>query len=69
MCYPNSGETWNAETRAWGPKAYFEELPIEDYKLHHALPIWLNAGATIFGGCCRSYPEGNILLTISQQKY
>lgn len=44
VAYPNSGETWNARTRAW------------DYSptLTPALPA---TGARLVGGCCRVGPE------------
>jgi homocysteine S-methyltransferase len=49
MVYPNSGEGWDAEARAWtgstDPSA-FGPLAKE----------WFAAGAQIVGGCCRTRP-------------
>lgn len=50
LCYPNSGESWDAAARCWvagsgvtdfGPPAR----------------LWQKAGAQIIGGCCRTGPE------------
>jgi homocysteine S-methyltransferase len=49
LVYPNSGETWNAQTRTWhghaDPSA-FTALARE----------WFAAGAQAVGGCCRTTP-------------
>lgn len=49
IVYPNSGETWNAQTRTWhghaDPSA-FTALARE----------WFAAGAQAVGGCCRTTP-------------
>jgi homocysteine S-methyltransferase len=49
VVYPNSGEGWDAQARCWtgvsDPKAYGEKAR-----------EWLNAGAQIIGGCCRTRP-------------
>ncbi|MFF0727692.1 homocysteine S-methyltransferase [Streptomyces sp. NPDC004134] len=48
LAYPNSGETWNAETRAWrGPGSF--DAP--------AAASWRRAGAAALGGCCRVGPR------------
>ncbi|MCL6746213.1 homocysteine S-methyltransferase [Kosakonia sp. R1.Fl] len=51
VVYPNSGETYDAVTKAWhthggscGSLAVY-------------LPQWLAAGARIIGGCCRTTPQ------------
>ena len=48
--YPNSGETWVAETRGWSgtsdPGAFGEMAA-----------TWRNAGADWIGGCCRTGPS------------
>lgn len=50
LCYPNSGESWDASARCWvtgsgvtdfGPPAR----------------LWRNAGAQLLGGCCRTGPD------------
>lgn len=48
--YPNSGETWMAETRSWAGSsdpAAFGDLARE----------WRKAGADWIGGCCRTGPQ------------
>jgi homocysteine S-methyltransferase len=48
--YPNSGETWMAETRSWSGSSdptSFGALAME----------WRKAGADWIGGCCRTGPE------------
>ncbi len=48
--YPNSGETWIAETRSWGGSS--------DPESFNALSAaWRDAGADWIGGCCRTGPE------------
>jgi len=47
IVYPNSGEAWDAERRAWtGQSRYSASLPRQ----------WMAAGAKIVGGCCRVRP-------------
>lgn len=47
VVYPNSGETWNAESRTWqGPPTFSSERVLS----------WVNAGARLVGGCCRVGP-------------
>lgn len=47
--YPNSGETWDAETRRWRGKS--------DVAVYGALAsAWFDAGAQAVGGCCRTTP-------------
>ncbi|QDY79528.1 homocysteine S-methyltransferase [Streptomyces qinzhouensis] len=47
VAYPNSGETWDARRGAWtGPVTYNA----------HRVTDWLNAGARLVGGCCRTGP-------------
>jgi homocysteine S-methyltransferase len=48
--YPNSGETWMAETRSWSGSS--------DPTSFGALAMaWRKAGADWIGGCCRTGPE------------
>ncbi|RAG83067.1 homocysteine S-methyltransferase [Streptacidiphilus pinicola] len=44
VVYPNSGEGWNATTRAWSGPATFSPTRVSS---------WLSAGARLLGGCCR----------------
>lgn len=49
IVYPNSGEVYDAEVRAWrdgSRPAVFAD----------AAPDWYRAGARIIGGCCRTTP-------------
>lgn len=50
VAYPNSGEGWNADARAWTGCAPhgFSEAQVQ---------AWLGAGARMIGGCCRVWPE------------
>ncbi|MFG3497416.1 homocysteine S-methyltransferase [Streptomyces sp. NPDC047928] len=48
VVYPNSGEAWDAEARAWrGPAVFPPERAV----------AWRRAGARIIGGCCRVGPD------------
>ncbi|HET9171693.1 MAG TPA: homocysteine S-methyltransferase [Actinospica sp.] len=48
VVYPNSGESWDAQARAW------REEPTFDPGLVHS---WIDAGARLIGGCCRVGPD------------
>ena len=49
IVYPNSGETWEAQTRTW--------RGISDTREYGALArAWYAAGAQAIGGCCRTEP-------------
>lgn len=50
ITYPNSGETYDADTKTW-------HGTVEPLSCGLAAKTWLNAGATIIGGCCRMGPE------------
>ena len=50
LAYPNSGETYNADDGTW-----FGTVTPGDCA--EAALGWLEAGATIVGGCCRMAPE------------
>jgi homocysteine S-methyltransferase len=50
VVYPNSGERWDATARDWrGPAA---GLRLADLALE-----WVEAGARLIGGCCRTGPS------------
>ncbi|WP_432192590.1 homocysteine S-methyltransferase [Streptomyces sp. bgisy027] len=57
VVYPNSGETWNAEARAWDGRATFSAEEVRG---------WRASGARLIGGCCRVGPEviGSIARTL-----
>ena len=48
--YPNSGETWIAETRSWTGSC-------EPESFSALSAAWRDAGADWIGGCCRTGPE------------
>ena len=47
VIYPNSGERWDAVTRAWMGPATFQAEDVRD---------WITGGARLVGGCCRVGP-------------
>jgi homocysteine S-methyltransferase len=49
VVYPNSGEAWDAEARAWTGRTRFGAEQVT---------AWRDAGARLIGGCCRVGPEG-----------
>jgi homocysteine S-methyltransferase len=50
IAYPNSGETWDPELDCWTGIA-------EPLDFAAAALQWIDAGAAIVGGCCRTGPE------------
>ncbi|WP_405864618.1 homocysteine S-methyltransferase [Streptomyces sp. NBC_01515] len=48
VVYPNSGETWDANARAWMGRSTFTAEQVEG---------WRASGARLIGGCCRVGPE------------
>ncbi|MGW1951202.1 homocysteine S-methyltransferase [Streptomyces sp. NPDC001920] len=59
VVYPNSGEAWNAEARAWDGRSSFATEQVRG---------WRQSGARLIGGCCRVGPEaiGSIARTLAQ---
>ena len=47
IVYPNSGESWDPQRRAWVGRARFSS---------ELTPQWIAEGARIVGGCCRVRP-------------
>jgi S-methylmethionine-dependent homocysteine/selenocysteine methylase len=47
VVYPNSGERWDASTRAWTGPVLFRPEDVEG---------WITDGARLVGGCCRVGP-------------
>jgi homocysteine S-methyltransferase len=47
VVYPNSGERWDASTRAWIGPATFQTRDVAS---------WISGGARLVGGCCRVGP-------------
>jgi homocysteine S-methyltransferase len=54
VCYPNSGEGWDAGARDWTGAAAFSPTDAPD---------WVAAGARLVGGCCRVGPADIAALT------
>jgi homocysteine S-methyltransferase len=50
LCYPNSGERWDAENHCW-----LDSTGLTDFT--QPAQIWREAGAQLIGGCCRTGPE------------
>jgi homocysteine S-methyltransferase len=50
VCYPNSGETYDAKTYTWSG-----ERP-DDQALLLRIQEWMDNGARLIGGCCRTGP-------------
>lgn len=48
VVYPNSGEAWDAEARAWEGSSTFSPEEVRG---------WHASGARLIGGCCRVGPE------------
>ena len=51
LCYPNSGEIFDARTKTWSNDS------IEDTNLDREVKRWKAAGARLIGGCCRTGPK------------
>ncbi len=47
VVYPNSGQSWDAEARAWTGRSAFEPADVS---------AWVASGARLVGGCCRVGP-------------
>ena len=47
VIYPNSGERWDAATKAWGGPTTFRANDVRG---------WIDGGARLVGGCCRVGP-------------
>lgn len=52
LVYPNSGETYIAETNQWVKSSGEAEEDFVPY-----IGKWCDAGASLFGGCCRTTPN------------
>ncbi|MFG6150093.1 homocysteine S-methyltransferase [Halobacillus sp. B23F22_1] len=50
IIYPNSGETYNAETNTWHGEESCTPFDVQS-------SVWYEAGARIIGGCCRTSPQ------------
>ena len=56
--YPNSGETYDAVTKTWRPACGFQDANsiAGPSDLAAGAKAWLELGARIIGGCCRTTP-------------
>ncbi|MED4226884.1 homocysteine S-methyltransferase [Neobacillus cucumis] len=50
LVYPNSGETYNPETKTWHGHEQCNAFDIRSEE-------WYQAGARLIGGCCRTAPQ------------
>jgi len=50
VVYPNSGEVYDAEGNSWSGT-------VTDLQCELSAQAWIDAGATLVGGCCRVGPE------------
>ena len=51
MVYPNSGEAWDPDGRRWIFGAAGPDVDVA------AARTWVEAGASLIGGCCRVTPD------------
>jgi homocysteine S-methyltransferase len=54
VVYPNSGESWNPDTRTWAGPSTFTPTQVTS---------WHTAGARLIGGCCRVGPPAITSIT------
>ncbi|XVF66639.1 hypothetical protein PTKIN_Ptkin10aG0053000 [Pterospermum kingtungense] len=52
VIYPNSGETYDAESKRWVKSSGVADEDFVSY-----VGEWRDAGASLFGGCCRTTPN------------
>ncbi|NRD80014.1 homocysteine S-methyltransferase [Bacillus sp. BRMEA1] len=50
LVYPNSGETYNPETKTWHGQELCDSFKLQSEE-------WYQAGARLIGGCCRTSPH------------
>lgn len=64
IIYPNSGETYDPVIKEWVQNTGVPDEDFVSYVLH-----WWEAGASIFGGCCRTTPKtiSGIYTTLSKR--
>lgn len=51
LCYPNSGESWDARSKTWGGVRDAQRATWQ-----HLVTQWRTEGARLIGGCCRTGP-------------
>ncbi|XWS53948.1 hypothetical protein CRYUN_Cryun10bG0044500 [Craigia yunnanensis] len=52
VIYPNSGETYDAESKQW-----VKSIGVADEDFVSYVGKWRDAGASLIGGCCRTTPN------------
>lgn len=52
VVYPNSGETWDGLRKEW-----VESTGVNNDDFASSAPQWVEAGASLMGGCCRTTPK------------
>jgi homocysteine S-methyltransferase len=60
IAYPNSGETYHATTKTWGPAASAGDVAGAERppgSLAEGARAWQERGARLVGGCCRTTPN------------
>ncbi|CAI3791058.1 Homocysteine S-methyltransferase [Pseudarthrobacter sp. MM222] len=61
IAYPNSGESYDAVTKTWGPAVAGDRPSGPGSKqpagLAEGAPLWRELGARLIGGCCRTTPQ------------
>ena len=56
IAYPNSGESYDAVTKTWGP-AVAVAGGGQPASLAEGTAVWRELGARLVGGCCRTTPK------------
>ena len=59
VVYPNNGDIYDSKTKTWSPNPTGSEPAFA-----HLVPQWIDAGARLIGGCCRTTPDD--IRTIAQ---
>ena len=52
IVYPNNGDIYDPKTKTWSPNPTGSEPAFA-----HLVPQWIDAGARLIGGCCRTTPD------------
>jgi len=76
VCYPNSGEIWDATTKSWNGAPSGESLSSIDQNTAKAgfdgvaadVGNWIEIGAKLVGGCCRTGPAYIQAISTSLQR-
>lgn len=55
LCYPNSGETYDARTNSWSGERKGDKDTLDGWE--NFVHDWKRHGARLIGGCCRTGPD------------